>query len=433
MDQVPQLEPRSDPPAGGVRILRPLRIRDFALLFWGTAVSQFGDGVYLVAIAWQVYELSNAPTALSIVGVAWTLPMVMFLLVGGVMGDRFDRRRLMIVGDVLRAAAIGVIAVLAFTDALELWHLVVLVGFYGAGEAIFAPNFQAVIPDVVPQRLIVQANSLQQLAEPIGYRFAGPAVGGVLVAGFGTGTAFALDAATFGVSAICIALMRALPMLRSEAPPSVIEDIREGARFVRRNTWLWATLCMAALSLLAFIGPFEVLIPFIVKNQLGGDAGTLGVVFGAAGVGAVVASLVLGQRGIGHRHVLTMYVAWGMSTLSLIGFALASAAWQMVVIAFYDGLCATVGLVIWVTLMHRHVPGELLGRVSALDWLVSIGLTPVSFALAGPLAEAIGIDATLIGAGVLASIATFAFLAVPGLRAPERWKAEPEPAPAPAR
>jgi MFS family permease len=227
--------------------------------------------------------------------------------------------------------------------------------------------------------------------------------------------------------------MRPLPMLRSEAPPSVIEDIREGARFVRRNTWLWATLCMAALSLLAFIGPFEVLIPFIVKNQLGGDAGTLGVVFGAAGVGAVCASLVLGQRGIGHRHVLTMYVAWGMSTLSLIGFALASAAWQMVVIAFYDGLCATIGLVIWVTLMHRHVPGELLGRVSALDWLVSIGLTPVSFALAGPVAEAIGTDATLIGAGVLASIATFSFLAVPGLRAPERWKAEPEPAPAPAR
>jgi MFS family permease len=432
MDQVPQLEPHSDPPAGGIRILRPLRIRDFALLFWGTTISQVGDGVYLVAIAWQVYELSNAPTALSIVGVAWTLPMVMFLLVGGVLGDRFDRRRLMIFGDVLRAAAIGTIAVLAFTDVLELWHLVVLVALYGIGEAIFAPNFQAVIPDVVPQRLIVQANSMQQVAEPIGYRFLGPAVGGALVAGLGTGSAFALDAATFGVSALCIALMGPLPVHRTEEPPSVIEDLREGARFVRRNTWLWATLCMAALSLLAFIGPFEVLIPFIVKNQLGGDAGTLGLVFGAAGMGAVLASLVLGQRGIGRNHVRTMYIAWGLSTLSLVGFALASAPWQMVVFAFYDGVLATIGLVIWVTLVHRHVPGELLGRVSALDWLVSIGLTPVSFALAGPVAEAIGIDATLIGAGVLASIATFAFLAVPGLRAPERWDAEPEPAPAPA-
>jgi MFS family permease len=433
MDQVPQLEPRSDPPTGGVRILRPLRIRDFALLFWGTTVSQFGDGVYLVAIAWQVYELSNAPTALSIVGVAWTLPMVMFLLVGGVLGDRFDRRRLMIAGDVLRAVAIGAIAVLAFADVLELWQLVVLVALYGAGEAIFAPNFQAVIPDVVPQPLIVQANSLQQLAEPVGFRFIGPAVGGVLVAALGTGTAFAVDAATFGVSAICIAFMRALPVARTDEGASVLDDLKEGARFVRQNTWLWATLLSAALTLLLFLGPFEVLIPYIVKNDLGGGAGTLGVVFGAAGVGAVVSSLVLGQRGIGRRYVLRMYMGWGLSLFSLIGFALASAPWQAVVIGFLEGIGFTVGNIIWVTMMHRHVPGELLGRVSALDWFVSIGLTPVSFALAGPVAEAIGIDATLIGAGVLASITTFAFLAVPGLRAPERWDAEPAPAPAPAR
>ena len=108
MDQIPPIEPLSAPaPAEGLRILRPLRIRDFALLFGGTTVSMFGDGIYLVAIAWQVYELSNAPTALSIVGVAWTLPMVLFLLVGGVMGDRFDRRRLMIAADTLRALAIG--------------------------------------------------------------------------------------------------------------------------------------------------------------------------------------------------------------------------------------------------------------------------------------------------------------------------------------
>lgn len=416
-----------------MRILRPLRIRDFALLFWGTSVSQFGDGVYLVAIAWQVYDLSNAPTALSVVGVAWTLPMVMFLLVGGVLGDRFDRRRLMIWGDLLRAAAIGAIAVLAFADVLQLWHLIVLVGLYGTGEAIFAPNFQAVIPDVVPQPLIVQANSVQQLAEPIGYRFIGPAVGGVLVAGLGTGTAFALDAATFGVSAACIALMRPLPVTRAEEPSSVIEDLREGARFVRQNAWLWATLLSAALTLLLFLGPFEVLIPYVVKNELGGGAGTLGVVFGAAGVGAVVSSLVLGQRGIGRRYVLSMYLGWGLSLFSLIGFALASAPWQAVVIGFGEGIGFTIGNVIWVTLMHRHVPSELLGRVSALDWFVSIGLTPVSFALAGPVAEAIGIDATLIGAGVLASLATFGFLAVPGLRAPERWDAEAAPAPAPAR
>ena len=431
MDQIPPIEPPSAPaPAGGLRILRPLRIRDFALLFGGTTVSLFGDGIYLVAIAWQVYELSNAPTALSIVGVAWTLPMVLFLLVGGVLGDRFDRRRLMIAGDALRALAIGAIAALALADALELWQVVALVGVYGAGEAIFAPNFQAVVPDVVPQRLLVEANSLQQLAEPVAFRFVGPAVGGVLIAVLGTGAAFAADAATFLASMGCIALMAPLPAARGAGQASVREDLREGAQFVRSQAWLWATLLSAALTLLLFLGPFEVLVPYLVKNELGGGADALGLVLGASGVGAIFSGLLLGQRGIGRRYVLWAYLGWGVSVLCLSGYALTSAIWQAVVIGFISGMGFTVGNIIWVTLMHRYVPTGLLGRVSALDWFVSIGLTPISFALAGPLAEAIGVQATLIGAGILASIACFAFLAVPGIREPERWDA---PGVAPAR
>ena len=423
MDQVPPIEPASAPSAPlGMRILRPLRIRDFALLFGGTTVSMFGDGIYIVAIAWQVYDLSNAPTALSLVGVAWTLPMVLFLLVGGVLGDRFDRRRLMIGADALRALAIGVIAVLAFAGALELWHLVALVAVYGAGEALFAPNFQAVVPDVVPQRLLVQANSLQQLAEPVAYRFVGPAAGGLLIAAIGTDAAFAVDAATFLVSLVCIALMRPLPPARAEVRTSVREDLREGADFVRSQAWLWATLLSAALTLLLFLGPFEVLVPFLVKNELGGGADALGLVLGASGVGAIFSGLLLGQRGIGRRYVLWAYVGWSISVLCLAGYALTTEIWQAVAIGFVSGMGFTVGNIIWVTLMHRYVPTGLLGRVSALDWLVSIGLTPISFALAGPLAETFGVEATLIGAGILAGIASIAFLAVPGIRDPERWE-----------
>ena len=425
MDQVPPIEPPSTPPAGGgLRILRPLRIRDFSLLFGGTTVSLLGDGISLVAIAWQAYDLSNTPTALSIVGVAWTLPMVLFLLVGGVLGDRFDRRFLMIAGDALRAVAMGAIAALALADVLELWHLVALVGVFGAGEAIFAPNFQAVIPDVVPERLLVQANSLQQLAEPVAFRFVGPAIGGALIAAFGTGPAFAIDAATFAVSMGCIALMAPLPAARGDSRASVREDIREGLSFVRSQTWLWATFLSAALTLLLFLGPFEVLLPYIVKNDLDGGADVLGIILGASGVGAIVSGLILGQRGIGRRFVLWAYVGWTVSVFCLVGYALATAAWQAVLIGFVAGIGFTVGNIVWVTMMHRYVPTHLLGRVSALDWLVSIGLTPISFALAGPLAEAFGAEATLIGAGVLAAIASGVFLAVPGIREPERWAAE---------
>ncbi len=433
MDQFSPIEPSPEPPApAGPRILHPLRIRDFSLLFGGTTVSLFGDGIFLVALAWQVYELSNVPTALSLVGVAWTLPMVMFLLVGGVLGDRFDRRRLMIAGDAIRAVAIGAVAVLAFNDSLELVHLIALTGLYGVGEAIFAPNFQAVVPDVVPQRLIVQANSLQQLAEPVAFRFVGPAAGGALVAGLGTGAAFAVDAATFVVSMVCVVLMAPLPPAARDAAQSVMEDVREGYRFVRSQAWCWATMLSAALTLLLFLGPYEVLIPYLVKNDLGGNADTLGVILGASGVGAILTGLVIGQRGIGRRYVLWAYVGWSSSVLLLAGYAFATAAWQAVLIGFVSGILFTVGNIIWITMIHRHVPGELLGRVSALDWLVSIGLTPISFALAGPVAEAIGVKATLIGAGVLAAIASFGFLAVPGIRDPEEWDAEPTPTPAPA-
>lgn len=432
MDQLPTpIEPPA--PSGserGIRILRPLRIRDFALLFGGTTVSLFGDGIYIVALAWQVYDISNAPTALSAVGVAWTLPMVAFLLIGGVLGDRFDRRRLMMAGDAIRGIAIAAIAALALSGAIELWHLIAITVLYGIGEAIFAPNFQAVVPDVVPQELIVQANSVQQLAEPVAFRFLGPAVGGVLVAAFDTGTAFAIDAATFGVSFGCVALMRPLPAAKEDTGSSVLEDIREGARFVRSQTWLWATLLSAALTLLLFLGPMEVLLPYLVRNELGGDADVLGIILGASGVGAIVSGLLLGQRGIGTRYVLWAYVGWGVSVFCLVGYALAAEAWQAVLIGFVSGLAFTVGNVIWITMIHRHVPTELLARVSAFDWMVSIGLTPISFAVAGPLAEWIGVEATLIGAGVLATIASFAFLAVPGIRDPERWDAEAAPAPA---
>ncbi len=429
MDQVPSpIEPPASPASEtGVRILRPLRIRDFALLFGGTTVSLFGDGIYIVALAWQVYDLSNVPTALSAVGVAWTLPMVIFLLIGGVLGDRFDRRKLMIAGDAIRALAIAVIAVLALSGVIELWHLIAFTVLYGVGDAIFAPNFQAVVPDVVPQRLLVEANSLQQLAEPVAFRFAGPAIGGLLVAGLGSGAAFAVDACTFLVSMVCVALMKPLPAAREDSGATVLEDIREGARFVRSQPWLWATLLSAALTLLLFLGPFEVLLPFIVRNELGGDAAVLGVILGASGVGAIVSGVLLGQRGIGRRFVLWAYVGWGVSVACLAGYALASAAWQAVLIGFVSGLAFTVGNVIWVTMIHRYVPTQLLARVSALDWMVSIGLTPISFAIAGPIAEAIGVEATMIGAGVLAAIASFAFLAVPGIREPERWERDATP------
>jgi MFS family permease len=157
-------------------VLRALRHRDFRLLWTGQAVSLLGDGIYLVAIAWLVYDISNEPGALAVVGFAWTLPQVAGLLLAGVLTDRFERRRLLVIADLVRLSSISVIAALALADSAELWHLVVLVAFYGFGEALFQPAFTAIVPDVVPREELLQANALKELMEPIGLRFAGPAL-----------------------------------------------------------------------------------------------------------------------------------------------------------------------------------------------------------------------------------------------------------------
>ncbi len=156
-----------------LKILRPLKVRDFALLWTGMTISIVGDGIYMVALPFLVYEISNLPTALAAVGAAWTIPQVAFLLLAGVVTDRFERRLVLIGSDLVRALAIGTAGALAVADALELWHLYVLVAIFGAGEAFFMPAFGAIVPEVVPANLLVEANSLDQFVRPIGMRLAG--------------------------------------------------------------------------------------------------------------------------------------------------------------------------------------------------------------------------------------------------------------------
>jgi MFS family permease len=399
-------------------VLRALRHRDFRLLWTGQAVSLLGDGIYVVAIAWLVYDISNEPGALAIVGFAWTLPQVAGLLLSGVLSDSFERRRLLVVADLVRGAAIAVIAALALADAAELWHLVLLVVLYGLGQALFQPAFTAIVPDVVPRDELLQANALRELMEPLGMRFAGPALGGALIALFGVGTAFLVDAATFAVSAVAVARISRQPPPRVERS-SVRRDLADGFAYVREQAWLWATLAGAALFLLFTFGPFQVLLPYIVKNDLGGDAATFGTVLAVGGAGSIFGALLLARVGLPRRHVTFMWVAWCFHDLLYILLAIAGASWQMCLIVFLSFGLGTAGMVVWNTLMNTLVPPELLGRVSSFDWFVSIGLTPLSFAITGPVAALLGARTTLALAGALGA-ASVLFLFVPGVRDPER-------------
>jgi MFS family permease len=385
-------------------------------------VSLLGDGIYTVAIAWQVYELSNAPTALAVVGAAWMVPQVLLLLLGGAISDRVDRRQVLMLSDAVRGGAIAAIGVLAVTDVLVLWHVIVLVAVYGAGSALFTPAFTALVPQIVPQDLLLQANSLDQFVRPLTGRLVGPALGGWLIAAFGAGTAFLADGASFAASAAAILLMRTRPEPAvAGARPSIARDVREGLTFVRSQTWLWATLLAVTIAMLFFLGPVYVLMPYVVKNSLGGGADALGLVFAAGGAGAILASLVLGQRAMPRRPITVVYVAWAVAAFTLIGYAAATALWQAMVVSFVSVSALTTGGILWSTVLQRLVPTSMLGRVSSIDWLLSFGLAPLSYALTGPIADALGADDALVEAGAVSGCVLLAFLLlVPGIRRVER-------------
>ncbi len=383
-------------------------------------ISLIGDGIFLVALAWQVYELSDTPTALSLVGLAMTIPHVIFLLAGGVVSDRFDRRRVLLLADLVRGLSVAAMGWLSLTGHIELWHLMVLAAIYGGGTAFFGPAFDAIVPDLVASDLLTQANSVDQFVRPAAWRLLGPALGGALV-GWSVGGAFLMDAATFGASIVALLMMSPHPL---DAPldgsGTAFEDVREGFRFVRARVWLWGTLLAATFAYLLFIGPQEVLLPLLVKTDWGGNPLTLGIILAMGGVGAIGAALIMGHRGAPRKFITFMYVAWTLSTLAVAGYGLAHLPWQAMLACFLFNALETAGTIVWATTKQRLVPRQLLGRVSSLDWFVSIGLLPVSYALTGPVASAIGARATLVGAGILGAIVTFSFLFLPGMRSVER-------------
>ena len=413
-----------DRPGGFGRgnLLSPLRHRDFRILWTGMTISLIGDGIFLIAIAWESYSLWNAPAALSIVGIGMTIPTIAFLLIGGVVSDRRDRRLVMAWADGLRAVAVAVLATLVLMGALHFWELVVLVAFYGVGTAFFMPAFEAIVPDLIPKPELPAANALDQFVRPIALRLVGPVAGGALVA-LSAGLAFTVDAASFAVSLAAVLVIPKTTQSDGEPQTSPSVALKEGLRFVRGRVWLWGTLLSAAFGYLLFLGPAEVLLPYLVKNELHASAGTLGLVVAAGGLGAVGAAVFMGQRGHPRRDVTVMYVTWTLATLAIAGYGIANAAWQLMIACLLFNALEAAGTIVWATIKQRHVPGSMLGRVSSLDWLVSIALMPLSFALTAPVAAVVGVRATLVGAAVLGAAVTAGAYFLPGMTAIEQTNA----------
>jgi MFS family permease len=406
---------------GRVRLLAPLQIRDFRFLWTGASISLVGDGIFLVALAWQVYTLWGAPTALAVVCVAMSLPQALLLLFGGVVSDRFERRRVLIAADFLRGLAIGAMGLLTVTHVLALWQLLLLAAVYGTGTAFFLPAFDATVPDLVPPELLAEANALDQFVRPTALRLVGPALGGVIIAYASAGGAFLIDAGTFAASAIAVLCMRARPCepTAGYGVAEGLQELKEGYRYVRSQVWLWGTFLSASLAYLLFTGPADVLLPFLVKNTLHGSPQLLGAVFAVGGLGAVASALIMGQAGTPRRHITFMYVTWTIATIAVAGYGLAVLPWQLMLASLAFNAFDTAGLIVWGTTRHRLVPPAMRGRVASFR-SVSYGLWPLSYALTAPMVALLGVRLTLVVAGVGGGLVTIAFLFLPGMRDIER-------------
>jgi MFS family permease len=400
--------------------LRPLRHRDFRLLWTGLAVSLVGSGLWLVALAWQVIELGGGPTELSLVTALYSVGLLAFLLVGGVAADRLPQRLLMLASDVVRAVVLLVLGLLSVSGDLRIWHLAAGSLVIGAGEAFFFPSYTAILPRLLPEGELLAANGLEGTLRPLAQQAAGPAIGGVAVAALSPGVAILAGALTYVVSAGCLLAMNVRPVKATSAPPApglaaVLIDLREGWRYVRTTSWLWATLLFALALVLFIVGPLEVLLPFAIRDNLGGGADEYGLALAAFGVGGAVGALAISSGKLPRRYLTVMILMWGLGSLPFAALGVAGALWIVCLALFVVGATYSAAMVIWGTLLQRRVPEGLRGRVSSLDFFVSLALMPVSMAVAGPAGAAFGLTAVFLVAGGVPVLLAAAAILVPRL------------------
>jgi MFS family permease len=388
-----------------------LRERRFRLLFLGQAVSLLGDGMIGVALAFAVLEETGSATDLGIVLAARTVPLVAFLLVGGVWADRLPRRALMVTTDLIRFAAHGLMAALLIAGDPGIWALATLAAIAGAASAFFNPAISGIMPAVVSTERLQQANALRGLTEAVG-RIAGPALAGVLVVAVGPGWALAVDAATFAISA---AFLAAIPMPAHvpAAKHSFVADLRDGWNDFRSRTWLWTTVASTTFGNLMFAAYF-VLGPLTADRELGG-AGAWALIASAFGVGLLVGGIVLLQIDP-RRPALVATLAVALYTLPLAFLAIPAPAAVTALGALVAGAGLAVANNLWETTQQRHVPEELLSRVSSYDWFGSLAAVPIGMLLWGPVSEQIGVSTALWIAFVLQLTSILALLAVREIR-----------------
>ncbi len=390
-----------------------LREREFRLLWAGQTVSVIGDGILLLSLSFAVLDLTGSATDVGIVIAASRAPLLLTVLAGGVVADRVSRRWLMVGADLVRMSGLAASAALLIAGTAQLWELVVLQALVGTAAGFFYPASTGLLPLVVRPQLLQQANGFRGISDGVA-RIVGPVLAGLIVVVSSPGWALAVDAATFGVSAVSLAFLH-LPA--HERPPRqrFLHDLADGWREFSSRTWVWATVVFAGgLGNLfsAFIG---VLAPEIARNELGG-AGVYSLIVAAQGVGGLAGAFLVLRLRVS-RPVVASTLFWALLVFPNLLLGFVAPAWVIAAGFLVGGIGLSAGQALWDTALQRHIPTAALSRVSSYDWFGSLIFNPLGFIIAGPLAAAIGARATLSIAALYFVISAVILVSIPAVRA----------------
>jgi MFS family permease len=416
-----------------MNVLRSLKHRPFALLWTGQTTSRLGDSLYRIALSWWVLEKTGSAVAMGTVLVFSQIPMLVFLLIGGVVVDRLPRLRVMFASDILSGLVILFVAVFSWFDLLEIWHIYIASIIFGFVEAFFFPAYQAVIPQLTPPEVLTSANALSGLSLRL-TGIVGPALGAALVAAGGTSVTFGLDALSFFISAICLLPLLRLNLDQMQKQAETIEttskiqqpvkatlkqgftDLLEGFRLVMRIPWIWITILLFGFINIVEAGPRAVALPFLIKDDLGADVELLGLLGSAASLGSVVGMIWLGQYARLRRRGLLAYFSIVVTGVTMLPFAFRLPVPILTVSMFISGISFAVFALIWTHTLQETVPGEMLGRVYSIDALGSFVLLPIGFALAGWGTELLGAPMVFLIGGIGVILLALLGLSHPAIR-----------------
>jgi MFS family permease len=376
-----------------MRTLDALRHRDFRLLWAGQTVSQIGDAAFVVALGWRAFTLTGKSSSLGIVLMVESIGLVATLLIGGVLADRYSRKLLLLGSDCTRALVIAALAVVDASGHLSFGLLVGFVALHGLASGLFQPAFGGIVPLLVEEPHLGSANALVGISRQAAF-VVGPALAGLIYGLAGSSAIFAVDAASFLVSATFLWFAR--PRSYEPGPTEGLRrELTTGFRYVVQVPWLWITIGTFSVVLLVGFAAFQVLLPKLVQEEWNGGVGAYGLLFTLQGVGMVIGSVVLGQTSPTTRRGVLIYSLFVAN--STFGALLGLSPWfgGAAVLQIGRGFCIGFAITLWDTMLMQRVPRHMLSRVISMDWFGSLGLLPAGLGIWAVL-SGLGSPGTLI-------------------------------------